>query len=203
VSAKIAHWASDDICSDDYEDMVVGLGRDDVPSAEYLKMFTEGMCEATSRDDEGTTKDQCDATSRVDEGTSDATGCDEDMIKDHDPAPGRHGPAMAAVLTHKMTSMATSAMPPVGTTMAAITMDPTAKDLCEATDTDEGAQQGSAGPSCGRPRSRPPDGRTRWNLSLACSARRGQRAAGSDRAAPCTSWASRRQRSLGVIERCC
>ena len=63
--------------------MFAGLGRDDL-SAEYLKMFTEGTCEATSRDDEGTTKDQCDATSCVDEGTSDATGRDEDMIKDHD-----------------------------------------------------------------------------------------------------------------------
>ena len=51
---------------------------------------------------------------------------------------------MAAVLTTKATSMATSAMPPVGTTMAAITMDPTAKDLCEATDTDEGTQQGQS-----------------------------------------------------------
>ena len=63
--------------------MFAGLGRDD-PSAEYLKMFTEGTREATSRDDGGTTKDQCDATSRVDEGTGDATGRDEDMIKDHD-----------------------------------------------------------------------------------------------------------------------
>jgi uncharacterized protein involved in copper resistance len=98
---------------------------------------------------------------------------------------------MAAVLTTKATSMATSAMPPVGTTMAAITMDPTAKDLCEATDTDEGTQQGSRRQrrprsSGGRPRSRSPD------------------AAGSDRAAPCTSWASRRQRrTLGVTERRC
>ena len=100
VSAEIAYWASvsddencgrngrnatgrDDIGTDDYADMFAGLGRD-VPSAEYLKMFTEGTCEATSRDDEGTTKDQCDATSCVDEGTSDATGRDEDMIKDHD-----------------------------------------------------------------------------------------------------------------------
>ena len=65
--------------------------------------------------------------------------CVFDMIKDHDPAPAesepRHDSAMAAVLTTKATSMATSAMPPVGTRMAAITMDPTAKDLCEATDT--------------------------------------------------------------------
>ena len=165
--------------------MFAGLGRD-VPSAEYLKWFTEGTCEATSRDDGGTTKDQCDAISRVDEGKTkdqhEATSrddedldydvcprcgvyrvfagmseecCDQefgmpcvfDMIKDHDPAPAepepRHDPAMAAVLTTKATSMATSAMPPVGTTMAAITMYPTAKDLCKATDTDEGTQQGS------------------------------------------------------------
>ena len=101
----------------------------------------------------------------VDEGTGDATGRDEDMIKDHDPAP-----AAAAVLTPKATSMAISAMPPVGTTMAAITMDLTAKDLCEVTDTDEGTQQGSAKPSGGRPRSRPPDGPTRWQLSLARAA---------------------------------
>ena len=106
---------------------------------------------------------------------------------------------MAAVLTTKATSMATSAMPPVGTTMAAITMDPTAKDLCEATDTDEGTQQGSAGPSGGRPTAR--DGGRYRSLALR---RRGHRAAGSDRAAPCTSWASRRQRrTLGVTERRC
>ena len=234
VSAEIAYWASvsddencgrngrnatgrDDIGTDDYADMFAGLGRD-VPSAEYLKWFTEGTCEATSRDDGGTTKDQCDATSRVDEGKTkdqhEATSrddehrdydvcprcgvyrvfagmseecCDQefgmpcvfDMIQDHDPAPAesepRHDPAMAAVLTTKATSMATSAMPPVGTTMAAITMDPTAKDLCEATDTDEGTQQGSRRQrrprsSGGRPRSRSPDGPRRWAVSLARSA---------------------------------
>ena len=231
VSAEIAYWASvsddencgrngrnatgrDDIGTDDYADMFAGLGRD-VPSAEYLKWFTEGTCEATSRDDGGTTKDQCDATSRVDEGKTkdqhEATSrddehrdydvcprcgvyrvfagmseecCDQefgmpcvfDMIQDHDPAPAesepRHDPAMAAVLTTKATSMATSAMPPVGTTMAAITMDPTAKDLCEATDTDEGTQQGSRRQrrprsSGGRPRSRSPAGPRRWAISLA------------------------------------
>ena len=234
VSAEIAYWASvsddencgrngrnatgrDDIGTDDYADMFAGLGRD-VPSAEYLKWFTEGTCEATSRDDGGTTKDQCDATSRVDEGKTkdqhEATSrddehrdydvcprcgvyrvfagmseecCDQefgmpcvfDMIQDHDQAPAesepRHDPAMAAVLTTKATSMATSAMPPVGTTMAAITMDPTAKDLCEATDTDEGTQQGSRRQrrprsSGGRPRSRSPAGPRRWALSLARSA---------------------------------
>ena len=51
----------------------------------------------------------------------------------------------------------------------------------------------------GRPTAR--DGGRYHSLALR---RRGQRAAGSDRAAPCTSWASRRQRrTLGVTERRC
>lgn len=106
VSAEIAYWASvsddencgrngrnatgrDDIGNDDYADMFAGLGRD-VPSAEYLKWFTEGTCEATSRDDGGTTKDQCDATSRVDEGKTkdqhEATSRDDEH-RDYDVCP--------------------------------------------------------------------------------------------------------------------
>ena len=204
VSAEIAYWASvsddencgrnghnatgrDDIGTDDYADMFAGLGRD-VPSAEYLRRVPPPSTSSTSRDDEHRDYDVCPRCGvyRVFAGMSEEC-CDQefgmpcvfDMIQDHDPAPAesepRHDPAMAAVLTTKATSMATSAMPPVGTTMAAITMDPTAKDLCEATDTDEGTQQGSRRQrrprsSGGRPRSRSPAGPRRWALCLARSA---------------------------------
>ena len=109
------------------------------------------------------TKDRCEAASRDDKGTGEATGRDEHLTKDTCKATSSDDDALTQDM-YKATSRDDDAIDTEDGTWGQLSSG------SKGTGDGKGTQQGRAGPT-GRPsRSRPPDGPTRWQMSLARSA---------------------------------